>query len=182
MKTPRGSTSIQPTRLGSDSRHTHTYRRSRDSSAKAMSPFRSTDDWRPRAPSFRCRCRHRDRYRPREGGGGRTGLEAEGGCVADRVERSTRHPVPHAALSRPAQTGSLAPVTPPCLRGGLTSSRSSGGYAATRSAPRTPPPRPFGRGGKGNAGTPAQGCASRAPLADGSAGQTGSPGRQPRVY
>jgi hypothetical protein len=55
MKTPRGSTSIQPTRLGRGSRHTHTYRRSSDSSAKAMSPFRSTDDWRPRAPSFRCR-------------------------------------------------------------------------------------------------------------------------------
>jgi hypothetical protein len=92
-------------------------------------------------------------------------LEAAGGCVADRVERSTRHPVPHAALSRPAQTGSLAPVTPPCLRGGpchagvprvagrrrMTSSRSSGGYAATRSAPRSPPPRPCGRGGKGRA-------------------------------
>ncbi len=45
-------------------------------------------------------------------------------------------------------------------------SRSSGGTAATRSAPRSPPPRPFGRGGKGNAGPPAQGCASRAPLAD----------------
>jgi hypothetical protein len=76
---------------------------------------------------------------------------------------------------RGAQTGSLAPPSSPCIRTHLARPVSSGGSAATRSAPRSPPPRPWGRGGKGNAGTPAQGCASRAPLAD--SGRRGRPAR-----